>query len=515
MKILNRYVLKEHVGPLIFALSALTSLLLLNYIARQFGNLVGKGLPWSVIAEFLLLSVPFTIAMTLPMAVLVSTLYAFSRLASENEITAMKASGVGLARLLVPVMLGGAVLAAAMIFFNDQILPRANHRLSTLQRDIASKKPTFALKEQVINEVSKGRLSLRAARIDRATNRMHNVMILDYGDQAARKTIYADSGDLALTPDQRDLQLVLYEGEMVETTLGEPGQLQRLFFVTNRIRVEGVGNTLQRSEDGGQYKSDRERTICDMQTELEAAEHDRQRMEGELRVLLTGAVRHATTGVQQRVKTVPEEPTTQWNLGRIYCGVLGMISPTLTKADTTVSRFSRNLGKSASDVLHGAQGERYLPEGDQLVGEIDAARSVAINRLSERNAFDVEIQKKFSIAIACMVFILIGAPVALRFPRGGVGLVIGVSLSVFALYYVGLIAGEDLADKNIVPPFWAMWATNFILTVVGIVLLARMGQEGATARGGDMSELVDSARAWIARIARRVGFRADRRRSVA
>jgi lipopolysaccharide export system permease protein len=508
-------VLKEHVGPLIFALSALTSLLLLNYIARQFGNLVGKGLPWSVIAEFLLLSVPFTIAMTLPMAVLVSTLYAFSRLASENEITAMKASGVGLGRLLVPVMMGGAVLAAAMIFFNDQILPRANHRLSTLQRDIASKKPTFALKEQVINEVSKGRLSLRAARIDRATNRMHNVMILDYADQTARKTIYADSGDLALSSDQRDLQLVLYDGEMVETNQREPGQLQRLFFVTNRIRIEGVGNTLQRSEDGGQYKSDRERTICDMQAELEAAEHDRQRMVHELQVLLTGSVKQAVTGQQQRVTSTPLEPATRWNLGRLYCAALGIVAPTLAQSDTTVQRFSSSLGMSASDVLHSARGERYLPEGDQLVAEIDAARNVAINRLSERNAFDVEIQKKFSIAIACMVFILIGAPVALRFPRGGVGLVIGVSLGVFALYYVGLIAGEDLADKNLVPPFWAMWGTNFILTLVGILLLARMGQEGSTARGGDMSELLDSARAWVAGIGRRIGVHADRRRSVA
>ena len=74
MKILNRYVLKEHLGPLAFSLTALTSLLLLNYIAKQFGNLVGKGLPWSVIVEFFVLSIPFTVAMTLPMAVLVSVL---------------------------------------------------------------------------------------------------------------------------------------------------------------------------------------------------------------------------------------------------------------------------------------------------------------------------------------------------------------------------------------------------------------------------------------------------------
>jgi lipopolysaccharide export system permease protein len=515
VKILNKYVLKEHVGPLLFALSALTSLLLLNYIARQFGNLVGKGLPWTVIVEFLALSVPFTIAMTLPMAVLVSTLYAFSRLASENEVTAMKASGVGLAKLLIPVMAGGAVLALAMILFNDQILPRANHRLSTLQRDIASKKPTFALKEQVINEVKKGSLSLRAARIVRATNRMHDVMILDYSDQASRKTIYADSGDLAFTQDNRDLLLVLYNGEMVETNQGEPGRLQRLFFNTNTVKIEGVGNTLQRSNDPGQYKSDRERTICDMQAELAAAEMDHRAMSAEVSALMAGAAQHAATGVRPRIRREMPDSAPSWGLGRLYCTVLGTIAPPLaTPDDSDDGNYARSMAAIRRNTML-TDTATPLPEGDQLTAELEAARSAAVSRLEERNAFDVEIQKKFSIAIACMVFILIGAPVALRFPRGGVGLVIGVSLGVFALYYVGLIAGEDLADKNIVPPFAAMWVTNVVLTLVGVVLLARMGKEGSTARGGDMSELFDAGRAWMARQMRRLGLHADRRRKVA
>jgi len=88
VKIIGRYVLKEHVGPFVFASTALTSLMLLQYIAKRFGELVGKGLPAGVIAEFMALSLPFTIAMTLPMAVLVAVLYAFSRLAAENETTA-------------------------------------------------------------------------------------------------------------------------------------------------------------------------------------------------------------------------------------------------------------------------------------------------------------------------------------------------------------------------------------------------------------------------------------------
>ena len=92
------------------------------------------------------------------------------------------------------------------------------------------------------------------------------------------------------------------------------------------------------------------------------------------------------------------------------------------------------------------------------------------------------------------MFVLIGVPIALRFPRGGVGLVLAVSLGVFALYYVGLIGGESLANKGIIPPFWAMWGTNVILTVIGVVLLARMGHEENSGRGGNWGDRLDRVR---------------------
>src|SRR6195952_4969713 len=106
--------------------------MLLNFISRQFGELVGKGLPKEVIAEFFLLSIPFTVALTLPMSVLVAVLYAFSRLASENEVTALKASGVSPWRLVTPAIAWGVVMSLFLLAFNDQVLPRANHRLKTL-----------------------------------------------------------------------------------------------------------------------------------------------------------------------------------------------------------------------------------------------------------------------------------------------------------------------------------------------------------------------------------------------
>jgi lipopolysaccharide export system permease protein len=102
-----------------------------------------------------------------------------------------------------------------------------------------------------------------------------------------------------------------------------------------------------------------------------------------------------------------------------------------------------------------------------------------------------------------VIFVLLGAPVALRFPRGGVGLTIGVSLGVFGLYYTGLTAGEALARGNLIPPFWAMWSANFLLLAVGLALTSRLGREGATSRGSETSEFFVRVREWFARRGRK------------
>jgi len=96
----------------------------------------------------------------------------------------------------------------------------------------------------------------------------------------------------------------------------------------------------------------------------------------------------------------------------------------------------------------------------------------------------VEFHKKYSIPAACLVFVLLGVPLALRFP-GGLGMVIGAAMIIFALYYVGLIAGESLANKLKITPFWAMWTPNVIFSVIGGTALWRMARQGINVRGGN------------------------------
>src|SRR6266700_6282229 len=111
VRTISRYVLRQHIAPLGFALAALTSLMLINQIAKQLSGLLGKGLPTGVIIEVFVLSLPFIIAVTLPMAVLVAVLHVFTRLAGDNEITALQAGGVSVGRVSAPALAGAAGIA--------------------------------------------------------------------------------------------------------------------------------------------------------------------------------------------------------------------------------------------------------------------------------------------------------------------------------------------------------------------------------------------------------------------
>ena len=485
MKILHKYVLKEHLGPLVFALTALTSLLLLQYIAKRFGDLVGKGLPWSIIGEFLGLSLPLTVALSLPMAVLVATLYAFSRLASENEITAMKASGVSLRNVLTPVLWAALGVTIFMVGFNDQVLPRANHKLRTLQGDIAQKKPTFALREQVINEVSPGKLYLRAGRLSQTSNLMRGITIYDLGDPTLRRTIYADSGNMTMSPNQQDLQLTLYSGTVQDVPTDHIEQLQRLYFNTQKIKVSGVGNAFQKTMNDS-YKGEREMSVCEMQRNAVTSHTQFVDALKEYREKVALAKKRGVKLTQEALSTKTAEPVTV-GVGRVYCQLLAQlkIKQLLAQEPTHQNPIVPKHALLAPPPVPAIPNE-VIP------GQVESARLRLVDSLRNINLYEVEIQKKFALAAACFIFVLLGAPIALRFPRGGVGLTIGVSLVVFGLYYVGLIAGESLARRGMMPPVLSMWLANLLFTTIALILLARMGMESGSPRGGDWRESLET-----------------------
>lgn len=458
MNILTRYLMRAHLGPFLFSFVALTGVILINTLARRLADLAGKGLPPRVIGEFFVLALPATLALTFPMAVLVAVLFTFSTLSSENEITALKASGVDLRRLLMPLLIFAAVLTGGMIVFNDRVLPEANHRWSQLIVDIGRKTPTFLMEEQTINRIAPqngGKVYfLRAARIEPGTNRMWDVQIFDVSDPGKFSTVFADSGRAMFSANGSDMLLQLFDGHTREVSSAEPDMFRRIYFKKQVFGIPGIANQLQRNDRPDGYRGDREMTIGMLQAQIDTL--SRQRAD-EARSLRESAAADLDFALMGRDTTPAVTVVTEQS---------GMMQEQIGVRART---------RRTADMLNNAQ------------------RQVAQLEESIRS-YSVEIHKKYSIAVASLVFVIVGAPLALRFGGGGIGMVIATSMAVFSLYYVGLIGGESLAGRGIVTPVFAMWVMNALMAVVGIFGVLTMGRETSTARSSLWDTLLQSMR---------------------
>jgi len=482
MTILSRHLVRAMLGPFFFSLSALTGILFLNAVAEQMEDFSGKGLDWQIIVEFLILTLPHTLALTLPMAVLVAVLHAFSEMTASNEITAMKAGGISPLNILRP-LLGVGILAAATVYiFNDQILPEANHRLSGLLQDINRKSPTFVLKEQAVNRLEAGLdgrvVHLIAREIDNSTSTLHDVQVVDQNDPRRRAVTWADSARVNFSPNRTDLYMTLYDGVSYQTTEQFPSVLDRSSFASQQIQFAGVGDVFERG--GSNLRNERELGVSALRQRAQDEEVARQRLLEEMRSLSIDAVRGA--------------------LG--YAPADSAMVASLSGTGVRIGRAAEMASITATSGVAGPDLGQY----DGLTSEVERRSNNAIASYGQReiNArkYRVEIYKKSSLAFACIVFVILGAPLASRFPNGGLGLVIGASTAIFSIYYVGLIGGENLADSGRLPPLIAMWGTNVIFLLAGVLLYLRMGQETSTSRGGGLDDLLWKLRTLVTRRSR-------------
>jgi len=492
-KILTRYLVRAHLPPFLFAVSALTLIMLLDQLGKRFGKLVGKGLDPLVIAEVFLYSIPFILAMTLPMAVLLAVLYTFNRMASDNEITALKASGVHLPSLVAPVLLMGVLLAGGMVVFNNTILPESNHRLQVLLSSISQKKPTFTLRERTINEVLEGELYIQVGQIDRETNELTDVTIYDQRESRHARTIYAETGEMGYSRDRTDLYLTLFEGITQQQRRKEPEAYQRIRFGKLVMRVPDVTNELERREVGG-YRGDREMPIGAMRDRVRAAQRTADGALEESRYLslyLTQRLLGRT--LERPPRPDPEEEEDAAAAGSRRDSSAGPArvasaagpggpdpSDTTDRAGggDTVRRDSAERARAAardSMILEAKEDAYSTAVRGRSPGTVASRYSTLETRresaLGRAARYGVEIQKKVSIPAACIVFVLIGAPLAVRYREGGIAMVVGASLAFFCAYYVSLVGGEELADELILSPFWAMWAPNVLFGAVGLGFL--------------------------------------------
>lgn len=433
--ILFRYILRTHIAPFLFGTSVIMALFLLQYIMRWVDQLTSKGLDVPTIGEFLILNLSWIVVLAIPIGVLFSTLMAFGAMSSAHEITVMKASGMGLFRMMVPTMIVGALLWGFSFWYTDQVLPDTNLRLSGMMRDITRTKPTFALESGQFTTHIEG-FTILARHVD-SNGLMTGVTIYDRSNNDRRTVVSADTGRMAFSPSLTRLIVHLFHGEIHQTSVRQPNDYRVIRFDRHQMAMQADRFFYEESDVSGSSRSDREMNIDDMFVIVNRAQSEESQAEREFDSVFTSHMSYLFNP-----SALPTFRPTQREV--------------LDRASATISGVRSTL-----------EGQAYRRSSEHEVA----------------NKYLVEIYKKYSIPFACVIFVLVGCPLGVVTKGGNFGISAMLSLGFYILYWATLIGGEKLADRSILSPAIAMWSGNILIGIIGIVVAIKVNYETTPLKG--------------------------------
>ncbi len=440
---LDRYILSNHVGPYFFSLAIITFVFVMDFIIRWLDKFIGKGVSALTIIEFFTLSLGHMFALIIPMAVMPATLMAFGQLAADNEVTAMKSSGVSLYRMIVPVLAASAGLTIALVFYFNMLLPESNHRLMNLMLDIGRMKPTLQIKENMFSDALPGYTILVREKDDK-TGEIKGVQIFELRGGVPR-SIIATGGRMMYRESEGVLRFELDDGEIHE--MPDPADIKtyrRTLFRHFTLNIQDTERTLKRSDRT--HRNDREMTVGMMRAKI-------------LEYALTSG-------------------STRAHMNQV---ALDNVISVFARVAPDARSLSPNAGPPPAPLEPGAV--RAVPrvqnEAEQIQQILETQTYALDSNLRQINRYGVEINKKFALPFSCVIFVLLGAPLAIRSGKRGMTISIGFSILLFLVYYIFLIGGEKLADRRLMEPWLAMWLANIVFLAVAVVILRQTNREGA------------------------------------
>lgn len=443
--ILFRYIIKEHIFPFLASLCIIVFLFAMQTAMYLLPKIISKGLEPVVVLEIFLIQLGWILALAIPMSILTSTLMTFGQMSGDNEITAIKASGYNLMKLMIPVLVASTAIGVFLTFFNDLILPDANHKAANLQSDIARKKPAAFIEPGIIIRDFTG-YTIYTEDVNSRSGTLKGIKIFsNLAGQDPSFTI-ADSGKIQITPDQQYLEFTLYNGESHSTSRTNKDDYFFGRFEKQVVSIKNVDSELQRTNSS--YRGDREKSS------------------------------------QMMLDNVKEFREANKPYIKEYEQLIDSLKTVVKRFDSLASKYASN-SIAATDSL----------TFSKWLTKVESSRPVAISSVElHGNIFDriyhrihsnnlliaqhmVEVHKKYAIPFACILFILIGAPLGIMAKRGGLGVGATYSLLFFIITWAFLIKGEIMADKLQISPFLAMWSGNILVALCGIILTILMLRE--------------------------------------
>lgn len=451
---LHWLILRRLPGPFFGWLGTLMFLLLMQFLIRWLPEITGKGIPVSVIIELIVYNLAYMVVLAVPMSVLLASMMAFGDLAESQYYTVIKSTGISFGQIVWPSLIVSFVVAGGMLYFNNVMLPEANHRARQLWSDIRSKRPGFELQPGVFYDGVEDYSMLVRERPE-GTNQLIDVTIYDYTQGRDRQAVIkAERGRIQSQADGSQLVLRLRDGEMHRPRPAEgrrdSSRYETLSFDRHRIRFRLSDVVFQRSDTDDAGRSTRTmrspqliRRVDSFQSNLRSQYADLHRQTQD-RLLPDPSHLPATpaAAAPDTVLSSSADSARQWI-------ALQGVSQTLTLS--TLSSALRD-ARSLQSTLENTQRDTEW--------------------MSQRvRSYQVEIYKKLSIALACIVFMFIGAPLGLTLRRGGLATIGAVALGIFMFYWITLVQGEKLSERGFFPPWLGMWIANFIMSGVGLWLI--------------------------------------------
>ncbi len=454
IKKIDIYLLRNFLGLFLATFFIAIFILLMQFMWMHVNDLVGKGISIGVLAEFFIYAAASVVPLALPLAILLSSLISFGNLAEKFELTAMKAAGISLFRIMRPLAFFVMMLSVGAFFFSNNILPKSQTKLWALIFSLRQKSPELQIPVgEFYDEISGYQIYVR----DKTPRgELLNVMIYDYsmGFENA-KVMVADTGRLAASADKRYLTLDLINGESFENL--------------NKQQQKATGTT--KSIPYRRETFSHKRIIIDFATDFNR--YDESILEDQHVSKNVVQLTHSIDSVRQESRERCADQSDRMIHER-YFGRDNrhdaVILPEHVTAEERAHYNIDSLWASMTVVQHRqaltlAQ-ERARNYRDQI--EYNAILLEDTDRYIRKH--EIELYRKFTLAFACLVFFFIGAPLGAIIRKGGLGAPVVISVILFIIYYIIDNTGYKMAREAIWPCWTGMWLSSFVLLPVGIFL---------------------------------------------
>lgn len=426
------FILRSIAAPFLFGTTTIVILFVVQYIIPKIEDLLSKGLEIEIIAEFLLLSMSWSLVLAVPVGILFASVMAFGALSANYEVTVYKASGMGLMRMMFPAVIVGAALSACMLWYTDAVLPDTNHRLATMMTDIGRMRPSFAIEAGQFTTHLDGLTIL--ARDRDTTGTLYGVTIYDRTRVDRLLVVNADTAVLGFTPARNRMMLQLFHGEIHQRSERAPNDYRVITFVRHQMLVGADRFFFEATDATGTSRGDREMNIAEMQAIVDRS---------------TASMNAATS--------------TMDSVTRNFVAMLAGSKDPNTRVDSLTQSEGAAMRARA---IHNA----YYSAMERAAYQFDSDKRI-------RQNYEVEIHKKYAIPAACLLFVLLGCPMGIVTKGGNFGVSAAISLGFYVLSWAALIGGEKLADRGHLDPALAMWLGNILLLLIGVALIVRVNFE--------------------------------------